>query len=53
MEGHRFESFWTLLMTTGLRFGEAAALRWNDLDLDVGTLSVTRALIRLPGGYGL
>jgi integrase len=52
MQGHRYEPFWTLLMTTGLRFGEAAALRWNDVDLEARTVSITRALVRLPGGYG-
>ena len=52
MQGHQYEPFWTFLMTTGLRFGEAAALRWNDIDLEAKTVSVTRALVRLPGGYG-
>jgi integrase len=51
MQGHKYEPFYTLLMTTGLRFGEAAALRWNDVDVDTNTISITRALIRVRGGY--
>src|SRR5207253_2715235 len=32
MTGHRYEAFWRVLLTTGLRFGEGAALRWEDVD---------------------
>lgn len=31
------------LAYTGLRFGEATALRWEDVDLDEGTITVVRA----------
>ena len=51
MRGHRFERFWTVLVTTGLRFGEAAALRWSDVDLDKRELRVLRALVRAPEGF--
>ena len=37
---------WALVATlawTGLRFGEASALRWEDVDLDAGILRVRRA----------
>jgi integrase len=33
----------------GLRRGEAAGLRWSDLDLDAGTLTVTGQLQQLGG----
>ena len=33
---------------TGLRIGEALALRWEDVDLEAGTLSVTGTMIRVP-----
>jgi integrase len=33
----------------GLRQGEALALRWSDVDLDMGTLEVSRSLARKPG----
>jgi integrase len=35
---------WLLLMATGLRRGEALGLRWQDLDLDRGTLRVVQAI---------
>src|SRR5690606_16298124 len=37
---------WALVSTmawTGLRFGEASALEWRDVDLDAGTIRVRRA----------
>ncbi len=35
---------WTLLATTGMRRGEALALRWSDVDVENGRLSVQRTL---------
>jgi integrase len=35
---------WTLLAATGLRRGEALALRWSDIDFDVARLSVRRSV---------
>jgi integrase len=40
-----------LLSTTGMRRGEALGLRWSDVDLDAGTLSVRQTLIAV--GYKL
>lgn len=37
-------ALFALLLTTGLRPGEALALRWSDVDLAAGTLSVQRAV---------
>ena len=34
---------WTLLAMTGMRRGEALALRWRDVDLDAATVSVRRS----------
>jgi integrase len=31
---HRHGAFWTLMLGTGCRFGEAAGLRWQDIDDD-------------------
>jgi integrase len=41
---------WGLALLYGLRQGEALALKWQDLDLDSGDLSITRALKRRRGG---
>ncbi|WP_192497752.1 tyrosine-type recombinase/integrase [Pseudoclavibacter sp. CFCC 13611] len=38
-----------LLLATGLRVGEACALRWDDIDLDAGTLTVAATAARVPG----
>lgn len=39
------------LVGTGLRWSEATALRSRDVDLDNGTVRVTRAWKRVPGGW--
>jgi integrase len=50
--GHRLHALWVLLVTTGLRLGEALGLRWADIDVASGRLVVNRALQRQPGvGY--
>lgn len=41
----RLYSLWFLLLTTGLRRGEVAALRWSDIDLAAKTLSVQRTRV--------
>lgn len=38
-----------LLVGTGMRIGEATALRWEDLDLEAGTVDVNGTVIRLRG----
>jgi integrase len=40
---------WTVALAVGLRQSEALGLRWADLDLDTGTLSVRRGLHRVSG----
>ena len=40
--GDRLLGLWTLALHTGLRRGELAGLRWSDLDLDAGTLTVAQ-----------
>jgi integrase len=49
VDGDRLEALWVLLLTTGLRRGEALGLRWSDVDLDAGRLAVRRALVAV--GY--
>jgi integrase len=36
----RLSAMWRLFLTTGMRRGEVAALRWQDVDLDRASLSV-------------
>lgn len=41
--GHYFDYvLYSVLLATGCRFGEAIALEWSDLDLDNGTISITK-----------
>jgi integrase len=49
---HRNSARWTVALAVGLRQSEALALRWADVDLEKGTLSVRRGLHRV-GGQGL
>ena len=48
-KGDRLHALWVLLATTGLREGEALGLRWSDIDLKAGRLSVRRSLQRQKG----
>jgi integrase len=45
----RYHSLLALIAATGLRRGEAAALRWRDLDLEAGMLQVRGTLARVGG----
>jgi integrase len=42
-------ALWVTLASTGLRIGEALGLTWDDINLDVRTLAVRRAIQRQPG----
>jgi integrase len=57
----RLYAAWLVALSCGLRRGELAGLRWRDLDLDRGTLSVTtqrttdsdyNIIIKAPKGTG-
>jgi integrase len=41
---------WRFLALTGLRRGEALALKWGDVDLDAGRVTVSRNRVPLHGG---
>lgn len=46
---HRLHALWVVLVTTGLRLGEALGLKWDDIDFEMGKLSVRRSLQREKG----
>jgi integrase len=46
-EGLRYKTALDLLASTGLRRGEALALAWADIDLNGGTLKVTKTVSRI------
>jgi integrase len=44
VEGDRLEALYRLAIASGLRQGELLGLRWQDVDLDAGTLTVQHTL---------
>ena len=48
----RHAARWSVALALGLRQGEALALKWDDIDLDSGTLAVHRQLQRQPWEHG-
>lgn len=50
VRGHRLEALYAVALALGLRQGEALGLRWQDLDLDAGRLSVRWQMQRNPRG---
>ncbi len=48
VEGHEMEALFRLALATGLRRGELMGLKWQDINLDAGTLQVRRILSRVP-----
>ena len=48
-EGHRLHPLYVVAATMGLRRGELLGMRWSDLDLDNGTLTVEQTVQRAGG----
>jgi integrase len=48
--GHRMEALFVLALVTGMRRGEIVALKWSDVNLTDGVISVQRSLVELKGG---
>jgi integrase len=46
----RLAPLFILAALTGMRRGELCALRWSDVDLDLGELEVSRSIVVVPGG---
>jgi integrase len=49
VKGDRLEALYSVALTMGLRQGEALGLRWQDVDLDMGYIRVTKQLQRIDG----
>ena len=49
IKGHRHEALYTVALAVGLRLGEALGLKWSDLDLKTGNLTVARQLQYVKG----
>jgi integrase len=47
-QGDRLGALYVVTMAVGLRQGEALGLKWSDVDLDAGTITVSRTLQRVP-----
>lgn len=47
--GDRLEALWFVFATTGMRRGEVLGLRWSDVDLDRGVLSVRQSITTYAG----
>lgn len=50
VSGDRLEALYVVAITAGLRRGELLGLKWEDLDLEAGTLQVRRTLSETGGG---
>lgn len=42
----QWRAFYLLALTTGMRPGELRAVRWRDIDLDTGTVTIRRTMTR-------
>jgi integrase len=53
VRGERLEALYTLALSLGLRQGEALGLRWEDVDLDRGLMTIRYQLQRVNGVLAL
>lgn len=52
VRGHKHEALFVLAVATGMRRGELAGLKWQDVDLEQGVLHINRSLVRVPTRMG-
>lgn len=45
-EGDRLHALYALALASGARQGELLAIRWADVDMEAGTIRITRTLVR-------
>jgi integrase len=48
-EGERLASLFAFILHSGLRVAEALGLRWSDVDMDAGTVSVRQDMVYVGG----
>jgi integrase len=48
--GERLEALYLVMITTGIRTGEALGLPWKHVDLEKGLITIRQCLSRQPGG---
>src|ERR1700680_2781774 len=53
IKGERLQALYSVALTMGLRQGEALGLRWQDVDLELGTLRIAKQLQRIDGQFHL
>lgn len=51
VRGDRLEALFAVALACGLRQSETLGLRWSDVNMDVGTLSIQRTLQRVNGVF--
>jgi integrase len=51
VSGDRLEALYVVAVTAGLRRGELQGLKWDDVDLEAGTIQVRRTLSEPRGRY--
>lgn len=47
--GDRLHALWALALGTGMRRGELLGLKWEDVDLEAGIITVRRSLVEVSG----
>ena len=53
IRGERLQALYSVALTVGLRQGEALGLRWQDVDVELGTLQVNKQLQKIDGEFQL
>lgn len=53
LEGEPLEAFYWMILATGLRKGEAIGLKWADIDLETGVMTIQRRIARLRGSVDI
>lgn len=52
IQGHRFETLYTVTLFTGMRESEIMGLMWDCVDFEKGTITINKQLQRLRGNGG-